>query len=81
MLDYFWYDANELIATGAEPNVMLPVGRHVIDLIVNDGIEDSEPNDVVITVIETLNVPMNLTPATLNCRSQGNWIKAHFTLP
>jgi hypothetical protein len=80
-LEYFWYDGNELIATGAEPNVMLPVGEHVIDLIVNDGIEDSEPNDVVITVIQALKIPMNLTPRTLNCRSQGNWTKAHFALP
>jgi hypothetical protein len=25
--------------------------------------------------------PMKLTPSTLNCRSKGNWVKAHFTLP
>jgi hypothetical protein len=80
-LEYTWYDGNELIATGAEPNVMLPVGEHVIDLIVNDGIEDSEPNSCIVTVIQASRVPMNLTPRTLNCRSQGNWVKAHFTLP
>jgi surface protein len=51
-LEYFWYnDANELIAEGVDPNVILPVGEHVIELIVNDSIEDSEPNEVVITVI------------------------------
>jgi hypothetical protein len=28
-----------------------------------------------------LQVPMKLNPATLNCHSKGNWVKAHLTLP
>ena len=30
---------------------------------------------------EGIQVPMKLTPRTLNCRSYGNWVKAHITLP
>jgi hypothetical protein len=30
---------------------------------------------------EEMQVPMKLTPRTLNCRSQGTWVKAHLTLP
>jgi hypothetical protein len=30
---------------------------------------------------EGMQVPMKLTPRTLNCRSEGNWVKAHLTLP
>ena len=30
---------------------------------------------------EGIRVSMKLTPRTLNCRSQGNWVKAHLTLP
>ncbi|MHC4110423.1 MAG: GLUG motif-containing protein [Planctomycetota bacterium] len=30
---------------------------------------------------EGMQVPMKLTPRTLNCRSQGNWVQAHLTLP
>jgi hypothetical protein len=30
---------------------------------------------------EGMHVPMNLTPGKLNCRSKGNWIKAHIILP
>jgi len=30
---------------------------------------------------EGMQVPMKLTPGTLNCRSKGNWVKAHITLP
>ena len=31
--------------------------------------------------LPSLEAQMKLTPQTLNCSSQGNWIKAHFTLP
>ena len=68
-LEYYWYDANELIAEGAEPNVVLGVGEHVIDLIVNDGLEDSEPNSCVVTVIEAMEVEAKLTPRSLNRKS------------
>ncbi|MDH4240175.1 MAG: hypothetical protein OEW48_11485 [Phycisphaerae bacterium] len=30
---------------------------------------------------EGMQVPMKLTPVSLNCRSEGKWIKAHITLP
>jgi hypothetical protein len=30
---------------------------------------------------EGMQVPMKLTPRTLNCRSEGNWVKAHLTMP
>jgi hypothetical protein len=67
MLEYFWFnDTNELIATGADPNVVLGVGEHVIDLIVNDGIEDSEPDSCVVTVIEAIETAALLTPQVLN---------------
>ncbi|MHC4906535.1 MAG: GLUG motif-containing protein [Planctomycetota bacterium] len=51
-LGYYWYDGNDLIATGAEPNVLFGVGEYEVTLIVNDGIEDSEPNSCVITVVD-----------------------------
>ncbi|MDH4203213.1 MAG: DUF3466 family protein [Phycisphaerae bacterium] len=52
-LTYFWYnDANELIATGAEPNVLFGIGEYEVTLIVNDGIEDSQPDSCVITVVD-----------------------------
>jgi len=30
---------------------------------------------------EGMQVPIKLTPRILNCRSEGNWVKAHLTLP
>lgn len=70
VLEYFWYnDANELIATGAKPNVLLPIGEHVIELIVNDGIDDSEPNSCVVTVIEAMETTAKIMPQMLNRKS------------
>jgi hypothetical protein len=80
-LEYFWYDANDLIATGAEPNVIFPIGEHVIDLIVNDGQVDSEPNDVMITVIGPLEVHMTFMPQILNPKTCGRYVMAVITLP
>jgi hypothetical protein len=56
-LTYYWswmiddeiYDAN-----GVAPIIELPVGKYIIQLIVNDGIEDSEPNEVVVTMIDSI---------------------------
>ncbi len=52
-------------AHGATPTVTLESGcpvDYVITLVVNDGIDESEPNDVVITVVDT-------TPPVINCPS------------
>jgi len=82
LLEYFWFnDANDLIATGAEPNVILAVGEHVIDLIVHDGLEDSEPNSCVVTVIEPAEAQMMFVPQTLNLKSCGKYVMAVITLP
>jgi probable HAF family extracellular repeat protein len=58
-LTYYWswmiddqvYDAN-----GVSPTIELPLSRHIIELIVNDGIEDSEPNEVIITVMDSIDL-------------------------
>jgi hypothetical protein len=57
-------------ANGATPTVTLEngcPGEYVITLVVNNGIEDSEPNDVVITVVDTTPPEFSLTvsPAVL----------------
>ncbi len=57
-------------AYGATPTVTLEggcPGEYVITLIVNNGIEDSEPNDVVITVVDTTppEFSLSVSPAVL----------------
>jgi len=38
-------------ATGINPTIALPIGEHIIQLIVNDGTIDSEPDYVEITIL------------------------------
>jgi murein DD-endopeptidase MepM/ murein hydrolase activator NlpD len=58
-LSYKWSLGGQEIAAGVNPTVELPLGVHTIELVVNDGIEDSEPDEVVITVLD--NTPPELT--------------------
>ena len=51
-LGYTWLMDGEIITTGVSPIIELPLGAHTITLIVNDGTEDSEPDVVVITVLD-----------------------------
>ena len=82
VLEYFWYnDANELIATGAEPEVVLGVGEHVITLIVNDGVEDSEPNWCVVTVVEAIEGDVRVLPRVFNLKRHSDRIIGWLTLP
>lgn len=81
---YLWswtVDGNNFTATDPRPLIELPIGEYVIELTVNDGIDDSEPNEVVIIVIPPMETTMKLTPQALNINSQGKWVKAHFVLP
>ena len=80
-LEYFWFIGNDQIATGVDPNILLPVGEHTIELIVNDGMEDSEPNDVVITVIGMLDVNVHILPRVINRNNHAKRVIAIIRLP
>ena len=51
-LSYYWFYNDELFAEGVEVPVDLEIGEHVFTLIVNDGVQDSLPDEVVITVVD-----------------------------
>ena len=83
-LTYLWswtIDGNLYDTNGINPIIELPIGTNNIELIVNDGIDDSEPNYTTVTVIAPFEVPMHFTPRMLNPKSKGKWVKAHFILP
>ena len=80
-LDYFWFEGDVQIATGVDPNVQLSVGEHIIELIVNDGSEDSEPNAVVITVIGPVEADVDIVPRVINRRSHMKRVIAIVRLP
>ena len=64
VLTYTWTGPfDESPAHGVSPTVTLEdgcPGEYVITLVVNDGIDDSEPNDILITVVDT-------TPPVITC--------------
>ena len=76
-----WDPEYDIAQTGPTPAVELPVGVHVIELIVNDGINDSLPDQVVITVVGPIEARLKIIPQTINRHSQGRHIWAHIRLP
>jgi len=83
-LTYLWswtidgqtYDVNGVTAT-----IELPVGEQTIELIVNDGIDDSEPDEVIITVIEPVESQLRIAPRVINRHSRQPKILVLVRLP
>jgi len=83
-LTYYWswiVDGSNFTAT--EPNIAieLPVGEYAIELVVNDGIDDSEPDEVIVMVVEALESQLLVLPRTINLRSRQKYILAWVRLP
>ncbi|MHC4266319.1 MAG: GLUG motif-containing protein [Planctomycetota bacterium] len=73
-LTYQWswtIDSNDCNST--EPIFLtdLPVGLHTFELVVSDGIDDSEPNTCDITIIAPLRTEAMIVPKTLNRKAKG----------
>jgi hypothetical protein len=82
-LTYHWswvINGNTYNADGVNPTIELPAGEHTITLIVNDGWKDSEPNDVVITVVPSVEATLWMLPRVLNRQSQGRCVIANLRL-
>jgi len=83
-LTYLWtwtIDGNDYDANGPTPTIQLPVGEHIIQLIVSDGIDDSEPDEVTITVIAPIQARLCLLPRKINRQSKMKRVMAWVQLP
>lgn len=59
-LTYTWtWESNSV--EGVNPTIQLPLGTHTINLVVNDGAIDSEPDTVDITVIDDTSPEINVS--------------------
>ena len=76
MIDGQTYDANSV-----SPTIDLPAGAHLIDLIVSNGIEDSVPDQVVVTVVESVESTLWLFPRVVNRYGYQPRIMAWLRLP
>jgi len=73
-LSYHWswqIDSFIYQADGVNPTITLPVGEHTIELTVNDGIDDSQPDSIVITVVEPIQCDSRIAPRSIRRKSAG----------
>jgi len=60
-LTYSWFMDGVEIAAGVSPTIELSLGEYIIELIVNDGFDDSLPDELVITVLDATPPDFNLS--------------------
>ncbi len=73
MLTYKWswtINGQPHTATGVSPAIQLPIGQHTIELVVNDGTQNSSPDTVVITVVGPIESVLWIWPTVIE-RSNG----------
>jgi len=83
-LTHLWtwtIDSNTYEANSVSPIIKLPAGQHTIQLIVNDGFTDSEPNYLTITVVPPLTGPLHLLPSRISRWSRNKRVFAILRLP
>ena len=76
-----WNRLCDIAPAGAVLTIELPVGEHIIELIVGDGIDESEPDYCTITVIGPIRGKLMITPCVLETKSHDRWILATLYLP
>lgn len=83
-LTYLWRwmisDSN-YTAEGVSPTVTLPVGQHTIELVVSDGIDNSLPDQVVVTVTGPIQTELRVYPQPIRRRSSQAEIFIQLRLP
>jgi hypothetical protein len=83
-LTYLWQwtiDDVNYTAEGVNPTISLPEGEHIIELIVNDGIDDSAPDQVVVTVTAPIQTELALYPEPIRRYSGSAGILVQVRLP
>ena len=68
-------------ANGVMPLVSLPVGEHIIELVVFDGSLYSEPNSMIVTVIEPVAARGFVVPRVLSLSSRSQFVMGVLYLP
>ena len=84
VLDYYWswtINGNDYEANDITPTIELPVGEHEIELVVDDGIDFSQPDYCTITVIKSVRGKLKISPCVLETKSKGRWILATLFIP
>lgn len=83
-LGFSWawaFGANAYSSNGVSLTIELPIGVHTVQLMVNDGHVNSQPDEVNITVVAPLECNVKITPSAINLRSNGPHILARIRFP
>jgi hypothetical protein len=73
-LGYTWAWAignNISLSNAVNLTMQLPVGVHTVQLMVNDGHANSQPDEVKVTVVAPLECKLRIAPSAINRRSEG----------
>jgi parallel beta-helix repeat protein len=84
VLDYYWswtIDGNSCEANDVNPTIQLPVGKHTIELVLDDGIDLSQPDYCTIKVLRAIRGRLMLNPRVIEIKSHGRWITATLFIP
>jgi hypothetical protein len=83
-LGYAWawaMDGNAYLSNGVSLTIELPIGVHTIQLMVNDGHGNSQPDEVTVTVVAPLECNLKISPSAINLGSHGPHILARIRFP
>lgn len=84
ILSYLWrwtIEGKNYETNGVRPTIRLPVGTHQIELVVNDGWKDSQPDYVVVTVFAPVEGQLRVLPEVINGHGAQPHILAILRLP
>lgn len=79
-LSYRWYRDGQLVSTQMKFVIELPLGEHLFTLIVNDGVNDSAPDEVRATVSNLTGATALVSPSEIT-RGKDGPVIAVITLP
>ena len=83
-LSYTWAWAigtKAYLSNGVSLTIKLPVGVRMVQLMVNDGHANSQPDGVKVIVVGPVECEVKITPPTINLRSHWRYILASIRFP
>jgi hypothetical protein len=76
-----WYRDGQLVSSQTQFTTTLPIGQYAFTLIVNDGIRDSGPDEVIAGVWPILPTLAAVSPGTIDRKRPGQAVIAMILLP
>jgi hypothetical protein len=80
-LTYTWYLDGDFLATGIGPTAEIPVGKHTITLVVDNGAGNTETDEIDVTVIEPMKIQARIFPPSSYPHKAMSEFMAMLSLP